>query len=354
MRESAVVGTKQASRADPLKALGGTRRAYVIEPYKVLYISTAKNACTSIKWLIADLAGEQLDDEPMGLFPSVSHDQIVHRRSAFKNTKRLNELTPEVRSSISPDNGWFVFSVVRDPRARVFSAWQNKYLAHNPSPFYRRWADEPWYPGLATSNEQIIASFGAFVDLMRTNPDHDAFADAHFRSQTFLLAQKRVPYSTIYEISELGTMVKDLETHVRANGWQGDQLAMRNVNDTPLKPYAEVFAEPVRSTIEQFYAADFAQFGARWDFGKYEQVPEWDERQLAAVRQNALVNERVAELLDMVERANTRARRAKEIVTAQLIQRTLPNRAKRRLRREVAARRAALALFWSRVTKSKG
>ena len=46
---------------DSLRILGTTRRAYVIPELKLLYISLAKNACTSIKWLMAELAGEDLE-----------------------------------------------------------------------------------------------------------------------------------------------------------------------------------------------------------------------------------------------------------------------------------------------------
>lgn len=326
---------------DPLAALGNTRRAYVVEPYKVLYISTAKNACTSIKWLIAELAGERLDSTPMGLYPSISHDQIVHQRKLYKHTPTLGKLPAKVRASIHPDNGWFVFSVVRDPRARVFSAWQNKFLAHNPSPFYRRWADEPWYPKVPTTNADIIESFARFVEFMDANPDHEAMHDAHFRPQMFILRRDKVPYSKVYEISELGTLLGDLTAHVRSNGWTGPDLALRSVNDTPLKPYAAVFAEPVRTMIEKFYAEDFEAYGDLWDFGKIERTPEWGAKDLAAIRQSTMINERFAELFDAVHRANKRAERAEAAVPGPSLHKaaTLAERIKGRLKREIAARR---------------
>ena len=36
------------------RGLGG--RSYVLPEHKIMFISVAKNACTSVKWLLADLA----------------------------------------------------------------------------------------------------------------------------------------------------------------------------------------------------------------------------------------------------------------------------------------------------------
>ena len=57
---------------DSLRILGTTRRAYVIPDLKLLYISLAKNACTSIKWLMAELAGEDLQSlvPKAGFYPN--------------------------------------------------------------------------------------------------------------------------------------------------------------------------------------------------------------------------------------------------------------------------------------------
>ena len=55
------------------------------------------------------------------------------------------------------DNGWFVFGVVRDPRPRCFSAWQNKLLLGSPS--YTQWRREPWYPRFPDHPEAIREDF---------------------------------------------------------------------------------------------------------------------------------------------------------------------------------------------------
>ena len=97
---------------DSLRILGTTRRAYVIPELKLLYISLAKNACTSIKWLMAELAGEDLESlvPAAGYFPN--REAGIHDRYAWRKTPRLHELPDGVRASISPENGWMIFTVL--------------------------------------------------------------------------------------------------------------------------------------------------------------------------------------------------------------------------------------------------
>lgn len=290
---------------DSLRILGTTRRAYVIPDLKLLYISLAKNACTSIKWLMAELAGEDLESliPAAGYFPN--REAGIHDRYAWKRTPRLHELPPGVRASISPANGWMVFTVLRDPRSRLFSAWENKYLLRNPA--YWRKVDRPWAPRIPTEPRHVIDDFATFVHDIHDNPDHEVFqSDAHFRAQTFLLQEYAVPYSHLYDISELSTMVDDLRRHVRAQGYDGD-VVLGNSNDTPLPANREVFAGGVREAIEKLYADDFARFGDAWDFSRIEQREmQWTRESFAHVRSIVEANERIADLARTARRLTKR------------------------------------------------
>ena len=151
----------------------------------MLYVSTAKNACTSLKWLVAELAGEDLTRFRPGLTAQLNDDAGVHQRNLWQRVPKLNQLSPELRRSIHPDNGWFVFGIVRDPRVRLFSAWESKYLLHDP--VYRRWRGESWFPATPSTFDDVVESFARFVALLDKHPDHQVTHDSHFLSQTKLL-----------------------------------------------------------------------------------------------------------------------------------------------------------------------
>jgi hypothetical protein len=291
-----------AAPGDPYAAFGGTRRAYVVVPLKILFISTSKNACTSLKWLIAELAGEDLSRFRPGLEPFVSDDEAIHRRRLFQHTPKLNQIPVDVRRSIRPDDGWFVFGVTRDQRARLFSAWENKYLMRHPA--YRRWLHEPWFPPIPESAEDIVESFGRFVELITTDPGHPAANDAHFMSQTWALKPAVVPYSRIYDISELNSaFISDITAHLHKQGWNG-AVQLRQTNDTPLRANRHVFREPILTRIERRFADDFENFGHTWDFGRIEAAKDWEPDELGELRVRIALNERIADLLAAARKAN--------------------------------------------------
>jgi hypothetical protein len=285
---------------DPLRALGGTRRAFVVPELKILYISVAKNACTTIKWLVAELAGEDPAQFRLGVGPYVTKDEGIHVRSRWKHTPTLNEIPTEMRAQIHPDNGWFVFGVVRDPRPRLFSAWQNKFLMRNPA--YIQWRDEPWYPRIPQTPEHVVEDFATFVELMHTHPDAPVLDDAHFQQQVPYLAEDVVPYSAVYDIGRLGVMRDDLEAHVRAQGWTGDVRLGRS-NDTPLRATADVFAGPVRERVDAFFSDDLERYGHLWDVSRLESVPPWSSDAMAALRAQIALSERICELIGLVKQA---------------------------------------------------
>jgi hypothetical protein len=312
---------------DPLHALGGTRRAYVVPELKLLYISVAKNACTSLKWLLAELAGEDLTRFRLGAGPFVSPDEGIHVRRRWQRTPKLNEIPVSVRSQISPDNGWFVFGVVRDPRVRLFSAWENKFLLRNPA--YTKWRDEPWFPRVPSSPDEVAEDFAAFVEVLHKDPDAAVVQDAHFLPQSPFLSPDVVPYSRIYEISEMKLLLRDLNAHVVEQGRPGD-LQLRRSNDTPLKATAQMFGGEVRGRIEEFYAEDFQRFGHFWDFAKIETAPEWTRRDLDELQSRIVLAERINELLGLLAESKKSVAESRATVATK-------EEAIGRLRREVRA-----------------
>lgn len=277
-----------------LKAVpGGVWRTYLAPDAKIVFESLNKNACTSLKWMVAELAGEDLNGFRAGATPYLDDSEPIHNRDLWKVSPRLNALTPEQRAEIHPDNGWFVFAVVRDPRLRVFSAWQNKLLIENP--FSHRWRDEWWYPRHPLTAESVIEDFAKFVELLEQDPPHWLRkVDAHFRDQVEMLAEDSVPYTRIYEISEMKQLQSDIAEHL--GRLDIPVVPLRRANPTPLRAIGALFENGVKERIERVYAADFERFGHLWDFTRTEQAEPWTKEALAACEQESSLGRRVGEL----------------------------------------------------------
>ncbi len=299
--ETLVVESETAQTDELMAALravpGARHRVFLAPEYRVMFMSLNKNACTSLKWMMADLSGEDLSSFTSQLRPFVNDEETVHERANWKVSPHIGQLDPETRAGIRPDNGWFVFAVVRDPRVRLFSAWQNKILLENPA--MRQWRREDWYPRHPITAQSVVEDFAKFVDLFERDPAHRLRAtDAHFRDQAELLVLNAVQYTRIYDISEIRQLREDITAHLRSTGWTG-QLYLPNSNNTPLRANAAVFAGGVRERIERMYAADFELFGDRWDFSRTESAAEWSDAELAEAEMHAGYGRRIGEVRDI-------------------------------------------------------
>ena len=168
---------------------------YVLPRYKTVYVSVPKAACTSLKWLVARVAGRG-----SGAFPSI----IESRSRARDDDPPSQSVAPHanapriVRRGAGgdlADDGWFVFAVVRHPSARLWSAWQSKFLLREP-----RWVDEfadaPWLPRHPRSAEDVVEDFGRFVESIASDPSQPVMRDRHFMTQTELVARATTPTPT--------------------------------------------------------------------------------------------------------------------------------------------------------------
>ena len=279
-----------------LAAFNAKRRLFVLPQWKLAYVSVPKNACTSIKWLMAELSGEdvaRIRRGGIGFNPTRAAQ--VHDRTTWQRTPMVGELDPAVLAQVSPDNGWFVFGVLRDPRLRLFSAWQDKYLLRSPG-YWEHW-DDPAQPAVPTTASDIIDSFGRFVGDVAADPAHPALDDGHFLSQVHALNLDLVRFSRLYDMAELGTMMTDLNAHLATCGHPGD-LTLGRSNKSPFDPAAELFAGGVREAIEGLYADDFAHFEDRWDFTRIEGRPAaWTPDAFAHAQSIIAMNERIADVV---------------------------------------------------------
>lgn len=305
-------GVVISSRA--LREVGGSfRRIYLAPESRVMYMALNKNACTSLKWMMADLAGEDLSSFRAGLMPFVDDEEAIHNRDLWKKSPGFMSLNAAARKEIHPDTGWFIFAVIRDPRARFFSAWQNKMLLQHP--LSAQWQGESWFPEHPVTPETIVRDFARFTEFMETHPDHRLrVRDPHFRSQTELLVQHAVPYSNIYDSTQIGQLVKDLSAHLAA---QGDERALYlpRSNSTALRPNASVYTPEVLAAVERMYADDFAAFGHCWDLGKVVHDVPWSSLALAEIDMVSTLHRRIADLRDLALAERKRADAA-ELKTA--------------------------------------
>jgi hypothetical protein len=297
--------------------------SFVLPRWKVVYISVPKAGCTSLKWLMAELQDEPTEHFSKVLSAETSRSMLIHHRAQWQHTPMLRRLSDEELESIRPDNGWFIFGVVRHPSARLWSGWQSKWLLREPR-FRRLFPDHETWPRIPNTTADVVEDFSSFVRRLDTNPSDPIFADRHFRAQTHLLRDSVTPYSRIYRTSEMGELMTDLEKHLLPLGLES-MPTLRRSNETPLPPLRSLFSPDVLDTIGRHYGSDFERYG-------YDEVlppglgsaAEYSEAALAEVGRLVERSERILDLYAIglqARRGQRRAQKRAERVTARARQR---------------------------------
>jgi hypothetical protein len=279
---------------------------YVMRRWKTVYVSVPKAACTSLKWLVADLQGE----DPKHFYSAMSREtgrsMTIHHRARWQRTPMLNELSDEDLAEIHPDNGWFVFGVVRHPSARLWSGWQSKFLLREPH-FFAHYPEAPW-PRLPETTADVVEDYRTFVSTLDSDPGQPIFHDRHFRSQTRLLRDDRVPYSRIYKTAEFGDLMTDLEAHLRPLGLDA-MPRLRRSNETPLLPIPALFTPEVNAVVERHYATDFERYGYPDVVPEtLSRTPEYSPELLAEVGRLVERGERIGDLFQLAQQQRRRLR----------------------------------------------
>lgn len=284
--------------------------------WKVVYVAVPKAACTSLKWFVADLQGEDRERFYGVLTREVGRELTIHRRLRWQHTPTLHDLPSDELAAISPDRGWFVFAVTRHPSARLWSAWESKLLLREPK-WVERFADEPWFPRLPETTADVVEDFTRFVRAIAADPDQLVMRDRHFLPQSRLLTPERTPYTRVYETREIPTLLEDLREHLRANGWEGS-LTLPPSNASPLRPLAAMFTPEVTAAIGRVYAEDFERLG--YDRVRPDSLEKRDEYDASALRAVARIAERGERIGDLALRAQRlqAAKNAKELEIASL------------------------------------
>jgi sulfotransferase famil protein len=258
------------------------RRAVVLDDLRILFLPNPKSGCTSMLWLLAELAGIPLERFSNSTLPEVSPALTVHDMALWGPGYRLSDYGDEERERILGEGGWLRFSIVRHPATRLWSAWQSKLLLREPR-FVDLFGEEPWFPRLPDEPAHLVEDFRLFVQAL----PRGTARDVHWAAQRDLLAQ--LPLGHIGRIERLSDSLAVLREHV------GDERMpatpeRENRSSLPLPPHAYE-NEDTRAALDEFYRADFEEYN-------YEPLPaSSDESEVSAWE------DRVAPLLPLLRDA---------------------------------------------------
>lgn len=268
----------------------------MLPDHKIVYISTTKVACSSLRWMVADLVGEDFARFYRAPGDHQTRLMTIHaHRGIWQHSPQIKNTPPALRAQISRDNGWFVFAAVRDPWTRLFSAWQSKMLVRHAS-YVEKYGSQPWFPRVPTSAADVLDDWRAFVRATPWRSTTGLGLDPHFMPQVDSVHPDIVNYSHIYSLSQMGELQRDLHEHLRGVG-RDQELYLPRANESPLRMTRECLDPETVSIIDEAYRVDFETFPGRWDLaGLRLSDRPWTADAIDAVVFHGVANERIGDL----------------------------------------------------------
>jgi Sulfotransferase family len=161
------------------------KRTVVLPELKVLFLPMPKAGCTSVLWMLSELAGIEPETFARSPTPEVTPALTVHDMNLWRPEHRLIEYSDAERERLLAEDGWFRFSIVRHPATRLWSAWQSKLLLREPR-FVEDFGEAPWFPRVPERPADLVEDFRRFVAALGRGEAED---DVHWTVQEELVSQ---------------------------------------------------------------------------------------------------------------------------------------------------------------------
>ncbi|WP_292493746.1 rhamnan synthesis F family protein [Mesorhizobium sp.] len=230
--------------------------SYLSNRYKILYVSTPKVACTSLKWWFASIEGYTQVLRASSETEESDPDLAIHD-NFHKVAPHVTGLDLESLSEALTSDAYFRFAIVRNPYKRIFSAWQSKLLLREPLQIVPYVKSEFFHHPIERASD-IVAAFEMFLEHLASN-EAPSFWDRHWSPQAALLRPDLINYSKLTKIENAGELSKALGEWLDVR--LPDPFALRRANESLIPYLPEVISERSGELIRSLYVEDFEAFG---------------------------------------------------------------------------------------------
>jgi Sulfotransferase family len=268
------------------------QRTVVLPELRVLFLPVPKAGCTSMLWLLADLAGIPPERFARSSLAEVTPALTVHDMGLWA-PHRLADFEGEERERVLNEDGWLRFSIVRDPVRRLWSAWQTKLLLREPR-FVDTFGDEAWFPRIPERPSDLVEDFRRFVAAL----PNGSVEDVHWAVQHELVGQ--LPLTHVGRVERFDETLALLRRHV-GERWPGDPT---RENRSPVPMPADAYDAAGADVLRARYAPDLDAYG--YEVPAPAADPEWEDRVaplLPLLRGMTQQHERIGQLQQQLRRA---------------------------------------------------
>jgi hypothetical protein len=243
----------EMSKAKPQDEDGSGLNAadtWISPVYKYFCMAIPKAACSKIKLVLQQLEGFPIPSEPLRIhYRDTPSLRFVPSIADFATADAVEILTA---------NAWFRFAFVRNPYARLFSAYKSQVMDLR-SPYVgfreaiRQKAGYPMPPGAALGR----VGFADFVQYIAEQPDDQR--DGHWKSQTETMHLDAIRYDFVGRVETFQQDFRAVLQRFAASAALVASLA-EPVNTTIKLPLAAAYNKALADLVYAIYTNDFETF----------------------------------------------------------------------------------------------
>jgi hypothetical protein len=230
-----------------------TAASYVSSRHRYVYVSTPKVACTSMKTFIHRI--ERLPPMPPLMRMETRRSMAIHGRGSFALPSLFSGISAGEAAQALADPSFFRFAFVRNPYARLYSAWRDK--VHLVEPGY-----EPVV-------EAVRAAFPAEVpgDIVPWEPfarwvcGDPKGTSPHWMHQVALLFPDAISYDMIGRLEHFEHDFARFAEHLRRQGAADPDLTAGHLNRRSDGDWRAAYTEALADQVHAHYREDFERFG---------------------------------------------------------------------------------------------
>ncbi|MGK7861058.1 sulfotransferase family 2 domain-containing protein [Falsiroseomonas sp. E2-1-a4] len=240
--------------------------SFVSVRYRIVAVTVAKAACTTVKTALSALAPPG-SAEAWPYSPDMPRDMRIHMAGAV-GLPSLPSLPDTEAASLLDDPGVFRFTFVRNPFARLYSAWADKIrLGWEPQfqPVIRRMREGSGEgsgegPGDEPSEAAPTGvSFARFLEIVCAEPPEDR--DPHWARQVDIVFPGAIPYGLIGHVESMASDFADVAAAVAERGGSAAAFQPHRLNVSESGNWRQAYDARLAHMVSRAYAADFEAFG---------------------------------------------------------------------------------------------
>lgn len=227
--------------------------SFLLSNYNLLYIETPKCACSTMKNIMCYLDERKPPRKHVGKESSFA--MAVHNRGV--NPVKNLDFVEDVDDYLKKEEG-VRFCIVRNPYARLASAWADKIRQREPG-YKETWLKINNYVGKSEAELNSCPTFGEFVLWVVNSQDPDN-CNIHWRAMHKLLYPDLVNYTHVLKTENL---VSGFQEVLDAAGIENDAsylLERSRTNESIPLDWKSLYDEEIASLVYKHFLDDFVLY----------------------------------------------------------------------------------------------